>query len=76
MSAAVSGAGSKDQLIKEFDKLARTTPEKAARVIIAAVEANRRRVLIGPDARLFDLASRLPAGVYQRVLVKGSQRRR
>ena len=75
-TAAVSGAGSKDQLIKEFDKLARTTPEKAARVIIAAVEANRRRVLIGPDARLFDLASRLPAGVYQRVLVKGSQRRR
>ena len=59
----------------EFDKLARTTPEKAARQIIKAVERNRRRALIGPDAKLFDLASRLPAGVYQRLLIADGRRR-
>ena len=68
--------GSAEDSAKEFDKLAKTTPEKAALQILAAVEQNKRRALIGPDAKLFDLASRLPAGVYQRVLVFGAKRRR
>ena len=38
----------------EFDKVARTSPEKAARQILKAVERNRRRTLIGPDAKVFD----------------------
>ena len=59
----------------EFDTLARTTPEKAARQILAAVARNRRRALIGPDAKVFDLVSRLPAGFYQRVLAAGAKRR-
>lgn len=75
-SAAGVAGSDKDQLVVDFDKVARTTPEKAAKVILAAVEADRRRVLIGPDARLFDLAARLPAGVYQRVIVQGARRRR
>ena len=58
----------------EFDKMARTTPEKAAEQILRAVSRNRRRALIGPDAVLFDLASRLPAGLYQRLLVAGGRR--
>ncbi len=53
----------------EFDKLAISSPEKAARQILKAVERNRRRALIGPDAKLFDIASRLPAGLYQRFLI-------
>jgi short-subunit dehydrogenase len=59
----------------EFDRIARTTPEKAARQILTAVQRNRRRALIGPDAKAIDLLSRLPAGVYQRVLVAGARRR-
>ena len=59
----------------EFDKLARTTPEKAARQIVAAVEANKRRALIGPDAKVLDLLSRLPAGAMQRAMIKGARRR-
>ena len=58
----------------EFDKLARTTPEKAAHQILRAVSRNRRRALIGPDAVVFDLASRLPAGLYQRLLAAGARR--
>src|SRR4051812_20954027 len=64
-SAAAVAGNDKAQLAVDFDKVARTTPEKAAKVILAAVESDKRRVLIGPDARLFDLAARLPAGIYQ-----------
>lgn len=64
----------KAEFVQEFDKLARTTPEKAAAQILKAVERNRRRALIGPDAVLFDLISRLPARVYQRILVRASRR--
>lgn len=59
-----------------FDRVARTTPEKAARQILAAVEADRRRVLVGPDAKAIDLISRLPAGLYQGVIVRGARRQR
>jgi len=53
-SAAGVAGSDKAKLAVDFDKVARTTPEKAAKVILAGVEADRRRVLIGPDARLFD----------------------
>ncbi len=72
-SLAAAG-GNPDDFVDEFDKMARTTPEKAARQIIKAVERNRRRALIGPDAVLFDLMSRLPAGLYQRLLVSQGRR--
>jgi butyryl-CoA dehydrogenase len=74
--SVMSFAGSADEARDGFDKVAMTTPEKAARQILAAVEHDRRRALIGPDAKLFDLVSRLPAGVYQRALVFGAKRRR
>ena len=61
---------------EDFDKVAMTTPEKAARQILKAVERNRRRALIGPDAKALDLISRLPAAVYQRAIVLGARRRR
>jgi NAD(P)-dependent dehydrogenase (short-subunit alcohol dehydrogenase family) len=68
--------GSSESAPDDFERIARTTPEQAARQILAAVERDRRRVLIGADARLIDLASRLPAGLYQRVLVRGVRIRR
>ena len=48
-----------EQAAVDFEKLSRTTPEKAAKLIIGAVEKNKRRALIGPDAHLFDAAARL-----------------
>ncbi len=53
--------------VERFDQIALTSPEKAARQILTAVERDRRRALVGPDAKLFDLASRLPAALSQRV---------
>ena len=69
-------AGDAERARHQFDKLAMTSPEKAARQIVAAVENNKRRALIGPDAKAIDLISRLPAGLYQRVLARGAKRRR
>jgi NAD(P)-dependent dehydrogenase (short-subunit alcohol dehydrogenase family) len=69
-------AGGVDAAISGFDKLAMTSPERAARQIIAAVEKNRRRALIGPDAPVIDLVSRLPIGLYERLLVRGAKRAR
>ncbi|MEP1125192.1 MAG: SDR family NAD(P)-dependent oxidoreductase [Ilumatobacter sp.] len=74
-SMIATGASPED-FVQEFDKLARTTPDKAARQILRAVERNRRRALIGPDAVLFDIVSRLPAGLYQRALVGQVRRER
>lgn len=72
---AVSGEDP-EQTVRSFEKAAFTTPESAARQILEAVTRNRRRVLVGPDARFVDLASRLPAGGYQRVVVTGARLRR
>lgn len=77
MHASVSElAGSVDDAVERFDRVALTTPRRAARQIIKAVRRDRRRALIGPDAKLFDLASRLPARLYQRLLVAGARRGR
>jgi butyryl-CoA dehydrogenase len=74
--ATAAGFGGVDQQVDQFDRMARTSPEKAARQILAAVRKDHRRVLVGPDAKLIDLASRLPAGLYQRAVVAGARRRR
>ena len=74
--STASVAGDPERARDEFDKVARTTPEAAAEQILAAVQRNRRRALIGPDAVMFDAVSRLPAGLYQRVLVLGTRLRR
>ena len=72
---AAEVAGGEEAARSGFDRVAITTPEKAARQIVAAIEKDRRRALIGPDAPVIDLISRLPAGLYQRALARGSRRR-
>ncbi len=51
----------------DFERLFINTPEKAARTIIAGIVKNKRRVLIGPDAKLFDLLVRFLPASYQRI---------
>ncbi|MEB3051701.1 SDR family oxidoreductase [Mycolicibacter sp. MYC123] len=51
-----------------FDrKLASTTAEEAARVILEGVSKNRARVLIGNDARALDLLVRITGSRYQKL---------
>lgn len=47
-----------------------TTAESAARQIIAGVERNARRVLVGPDARLIDFVTRLLGPAYQVLVLR------
>ena len=52
---------------RSFNKLLRCPPEEAARQILEAVKKDKRRLLIGNDAKTLDLIQRiLPTG-YQRV---------
>lgn len=51
------------------DNMLRTSADKAAEVILRGVERNRRRVIIGLDARLADLIQRLLPAAYQRLIV-------
>lgn len=55
---------------KNFEKLFITEPEKAAEVILSAVQKDKRRVLVGPDAYVIDGLARLLPGVYQHVVKK------
>ncbi len=58
----------------EFEKLFITTANKAARIILRAVQQNKRRVLVGPDAHAADLVVRLMPTSYQRVLTAIAKR--
>ena len=66
-------AGDAERARGEMERVFITTPEKAARQILTAVQRDRRRALIGPDAKAIDFVSRLPAGLYQRVLELGAR---
>jgi NAD(P)-dependent dehydrogenase (short-subunit alcohol dehydrogenase family) len=68
--------GDPEAAADEFDKMARTTPESAARQILLGVTRDRRRVLVGPDAAVIDLVSRLPAAASQRLIERRATRRR
>jgi short-subunit dehydrogenase len=68
-----SGVGMTDharraQSIERFEAVARTTPAAAALRIIAGIEKNQPRILIGNDARFIDLLQRLRPGTYWNVL--------
>jgi NADP-dependent 3-hydroxy acid dehydrogenase YdfG len=59
----------KDELAKYFDKrLASTSAQKAARIILDGVRRNKARVLVGNDARALDLLARTTGSGYQRVV--------
>jgi NAD(P)-dependent dehydrogenase (short-subunit alcohol dehydrogenase family) len=58
----------RETAINDFDKLARTTADSAARQILKAVEKNKRRLLIGADAKLMDILQRIFPNSYQHIL--------
>ncbi len=70
-----SGSGVTDnarraQSIERFDAVAKTTPKAAALVIIAGIENNQPRILIGNDARFMDLLQRFRPATYWKVMAK------
>ncbi len=57
----------------QADKVMRMPPVKAAQIILNGVKANKRRVLIGPEAYIVDIIQRLFPSGYQRFFVKLSK---
>ncbi|OSC21833.1 acetoin dehydrogenase [Mycobacterium vulneris] len=56
------------ELAKLFDKrLAKTTPHRAAEIILDAVRKKKARVLVGADAKLLDILVRLTGSGYQQL---------
>jgi NAD(P)-dependent dehydrogenase (short-subunit alcohol dehydrogenase family) len=64
-----------EEAAEEFERWTRTTPDKAAQLIVGAVAKNKRRALIGPDAHVFDFAARFSPRISQWVLGKLAARR-
>lgn len=56
--------------IEQFEKVAKTTPEAAARKILGAIEKKKKRLLIGADARLIDWVIRLFPVTYTWLMKK------
>ncbi|KAA0095470.1 SDR family oxidoreductase [Mycolicibacterium sp. P1-18] len=66
-AAAAEGIDA-EKLAKTFDKkLAKTTPERAAVIILDAVRKNKARVLVGADAKALDVIVRITGSGYQRL---------
>ncbi|WP_148861166.1 SDR family NAD(P)-dependent oxidoreductase [Marinobacter fonticola] len=59
---------------KGFDKLAITTPEKAAAVIIRGIEKNESRILVGPDAWGIEALNRVLGAAYQPLVERFSRK--
>src|SRR3989454_10852952 len=54
--------------VARFERLFRTSPEKAASRILRGVERSEPRILIGPDAYQIDILQRLRPGTYWKTL--------
>jgi hypothetical protein len=59
---------SHEQIADDFDAVARTTPERAAEIIHTGVDAGKARILVGPDAYIFDALTRITPTHYWRIL--------
>src|SRR4051812_12673047 len=69
MKADPLGEGrTQDELVREFEQVTRTTPEKAAETIHKGVDAGKARILIGGDAYMFDALTRITPTHYYTVL--------
>ena len=64
------GDATREELDANFDKMAITSPEKAAKVILKGAAKKKRRILIGGDARFISIVSRLFPVSYTKLLEK------
>ena len=66
------GDATREELDANFDKMAITTPEKAAQIILKGAARKKKRILIGADSRIISLAYRLFPTHYAKILEKYS----
>jgi NAD(P)-dependent dehydrogenase (short-subunit alcohol dehydrogenase family) len=66
-NASTAEGVDKTPAMTTFDKIAITSPQRAAKIILRAVARNKARALPGPDAKLFDLIVRATGSGYMRL---------
>jgi short-subunit dehydrogenase len=59
---------SHEQMVEEFAAITMTQPDKAAEIIHRGVEQGKARILVGPDAYVFDILTRVAPTHYYDVL--------
>jgi NADP-dependent 3-hydroxy acid dehydrogenase YdfG len=57
-----------EEMAASFEAIALTTPDKAARIIHDGVERGKARILVGPDAYMFDILARVAPSHYYDVI--------
>jgi short-subunit dehydrogenase len=65
--ASEARALDREKSAADFARVARTTPEQAAKIILKGVDKKKARILVGPDAYVFDLVARSTGSGYQRA---------
>ena len=74
-NARVSAKEDKTETARLFDeKLARMTPERAAEIIVAGVEKDKARVLVGIDAHAVHQLAKLTGSRYQDIVARSARK--
>lgn len=58
-----------EESVKKFETAFINSADRAAKIILQAVRKNKRRVLVGPDAKGVDVMIRLLPALYQRIVL-------
>ena len=70
-NARTTASHDQAQVARHFDtKLARMSPARAAKIILAGVLAEKPRVVVGGDAKVLDVAVRVVGPRYQDVIAR------
>jgi short-subunit dehydrogenase len=67
---------SHEQMAADFEAITMTTPDKAAEIICRGVERGKARILVGPDAYVFDALARVAPTHYYDVMARFEKRLR
>ena len=67
---------SHEQMAADFEAITMTTPDKAAEIICRGVERGKARILVGPDAYVFDALARVAPTHYYDVMAQFEKRLR
>jgi len=67
---------SHDQMAADFEAITMTTPDKAAQIICRGVEQGKARILVGPDAYVFDALARVAPTHYYDIMARLEKRLR
>lgn len=74
-NARVSAKEDKAETARLFDeKLARMTPERAAEIIVAGIEKDKARVLVGIDAHAVHHLAKLTGSRYQDIVARSARK--